>query len=179
MKKKKRPNRRTTGRTAKKRKKGVNGKEKGNRAERAVAKLFASWWGADFARTPQSGGFRTQKFRQDWNAEGDLVTPDESFPFSVECKWHEDWTLDKLITATEKTEIWQWWKQTLDQTADDKIPLLVFKRNNMPWYYMTLSKHSHDIPGRFLVTTDPDLSSVTVGLLSDLFATEKSQWLNR
>ena len=175
MKKKKQ--KKSTGAGAKKKRK--NGRDKGNRGERAVAKLFSTWWGADFARTPMSGGFRNQKFRQDWNAEGDLVTPDTDFPFSVECKWHEDWTLDQLITASDTTEIWQWWGQTLNQTEREKISLLVFKRNHMPWYYMVRSVWDEDIPGRKFRICDPHGRSVTVGLLSDLMKTEKDEWLRK
>ncbi len=153
-----------------------NGRSKGQRGERAVAKLFSKWWGAEFARTPMSGGFHTPKFREDWNAEGDLVTPDPDFPFSVECKWHEGWTLDKLITAP-KCEIWDWWKQTKDQANEGKIPLLVFKRNNMPWYYMIPLLDSVNIDGNYITCTDPDHKNVAVGLLSNLFETEKETWL--
>lgn len=166
---------RSTGRTPKKKRK--NSKDKGQRGEREVARLVGEWWGADFARTPMSGGFRTKKFREDWNAEADLVTPDEDFPFAVEVKWHEGWTLDKLLTAP-KTEIWEWWQQALGQTSEGKIALLVFRRNHMPWYYMIESKHAHHIPGRFVVTSDPQNRSVTVGLLSDLFVTDKELWMS-
>ena len=75
-----------------------NSRDKGGRGERAAAKEFRDWWGTDFARTPSSGGFATAKFRDDWNAAGDLVTPDNTFPFCVECKWVEDWTMEQLLS---------------------------------------------------------------------------------
>lgn len=163
--------------------KKVNGRGKGARGERQVAKEFASWWGSDFARTPMSGGFHTRKFRQEWNAEGDLVTPDESFPFSIECKWHEGWTLDKLITASDKCEIWSWWQQALDQAENiNKIPMLVFKRNNMPWYYMMCTKdvlskiRMTSLPGKTILAKDHREKEVVIGLLSDLHSTKKDLW---
>lgn len=109
-------------------------KDKGNRGEYAVRDLLEDWWGSDFAKTPKSGGFSTKKFRQDWNAEADVVTPDETFPFAVEVKWQEDWILDELLTAP-KSKIWDWWEQAKGQSTD-KYTLLVFKRNRRPWFCM-------------------------------------------
>lgn len=111
-------------------KKRVNGREKGNRAERALAKAFSKWWGSEFTRTPMSGGFATKKFRGDWNAEGDLVTPDGTFPFTVESKHAEGWNFEQLLTS-HKTMLHAWWAQTLRETPDGKIPLLVFRKNRL------------------------------------------------
>lgn len=113
---------------------GKKSRDKGQRGERAVAKLLSAWWGADFTRTPMSGGFHTKKFRDEWNASGDVVTPAD-FPFSVEVKWQEDWTLDQILTAP-KCIIWEWWRQCASQCPEGKTPLLVFKRNNWPWFCM-------------------------------------------
>lgn len=109
-------------------KKGVNGRKKGQAAERKLAKLFAQWWGAEFARTPLSGGFATAKFREDWNASGDLVTPDPTFPFTVESKKVEGWHLEQILYSN-KTLIHKWWEQTVRETPEGKISLLVFTRN--------------------------------------------------
>lgn len=160
-------------------KKAVNGRSKGGRGERAVAKLFSEWWGADFARTPLSGGFHTRKFREDWNAQGDLVTPDETFPFSVECKWQEGWTLDHLLTAP-KSDLWAWWEQALEQTPEGKIPLLVFKRNNMPWYFMTYKAYENKVNGFCVTAYVPKVyDQVIVGLLEDILSGEKEIWLRK
>jgi hypothetical protein len=167
-------------------KKRKNGKNKGNRAEREVAALVSKWWGSDFARTPSSGGFRTKKFREDWHAEGDLVTADETFPFSVECKWQEGWTLDQLLTSN-KGCVWDWWKQTKGQTPKDKHPLLIFKRNNMPRYYMMESKCELNAKQMDFLTDSclcvpvpqnyPEV--VYVGLLDTLIARGKELWLTK
>jgi hypothetical protein len=110
-------------------------RDKGQRGERILAKKFSEWWGSDFTRTPSSGGFRTKEFRDDWNAAGDLVTPDETFPFCVESKNAEGWHLEQLLTSS-KCAIVQWWKQTVDETPKGKIPLLVFTRNHQPHFFM-------------------------------------------
>jgi len=116
-------------------KKKKDSKGKGDRGERAVAKLFQAWWGSDFARTPQSGGFSTKKFRDEWNAAADLVTPDESFPFAVESKNAEGWIFDQLLSAG-KSDLFKWWQQTVEQCPEDQIPLLAFTRNYSPYYVM-------------------------------------------
>lgn len=109
-------------------------KDKGNRGEYMVRDLLEDWWGSDFAKTPKSGGFSTKKFREDWNAEADVVTPDETFPFAVEVKNQEDWILDDLLTRP-KSKIWEWWEQAKGQ-SESKYTLLVFKRNYKPWFCM-------------------------------------------
>ncbi len=114
---------------------GVNGRAKGHAAERKLAKLFEKWWGSAFTRTPLSGGFATAKFREDWNACGDLVTPDKSFPFCVENKKVEGWTLEQMLTS-QKTHMHKWWEQTVTETPEGKIPLLVFSKNHAPLYAM-------------------------------------------
>lgn len=125
----------TTKKPAKKvtktKKKGINGRNKGANAERKLAKLFSTWWGSEFTRTPMSGGFATKTFRDDWNASGDLVTPDVDFPFCVESKKVEGWHLEQLLTSP-KCIIHKWWQQTLDETPEGKEPLLVFSRNGHP-----------------------------------------------
>ena len=115
---------------------GINSRDKGNRGERQVKDLLQKWWKSDFAKTPSSGGFKTKKFREEWNAEGDVVTPDPTFPFSVEVKWQEDWTLDQILTSP-KTKVWDWWEQAKRETSEEKHTLLVFKKNRQPWFMMT------------------------------------------
>lgn len=124
---------------------GKKSRDKGGRGQRAVAKLLKKWWGSDFASTPMSGGFATKKFRDEWNAAADIVTPDDTFPFSVEVKWHEGWVLDELLTS-EKTKIWKWWEQCVDEAPEGMIPLLVFKRNRQPWLFMMWESHMPDRP---------------------------------
>lgn len=125
----------TTKKPAKKvtktKKKGINGRNKGANAERKLAKLFSTWWGSEFTRTPMSGGFATKTFRDDWNASGDLVTPDVDFPWTVESKCVEGWHLEQLLTSP-KCIIHKWWQQTLDETSEGKEPMLVFRRNSVP-----------------------------------------------
>ena len=162
----------------------VNGRKKGQTAERKLAKLFSVWWGSDFARTPLSGGFATAKFREDWNAAGDLVTPDETFPFCVESKKVEGWTLEQMLTS-DRTHIHKWWQQTLSETPVNKIPLLVFTKNRAPLYVMMCVS---DIPAALYDSLDPhfrttlktiDTRELIIFALPLLLATSKDVWLHK
>lgn len=163
-----------------------NSRDKGGRGERAAAKELRDWWGTDFARTPLSGGFGTAKFRADWNAAGDLVTPDPSFPFCVEVKWQEDWHMEQLI-KNDGCKVFSWWAQARDECPPDKLPLLVFKRNHHPWYVMI---EEDDMPGTvqgdlnarfFTVRLSEDITgtypmTVYIFTLEDFSSTEPDKW---
>jgi hypothetical protein len=120
----------------------VDSRDKGARGERKALKLLEKWWGSDFAKTPSSGGFKTKKFRQEWNSEGDIVTPDKTFPFAVEVKWWEGWSLDQILTAP-KTSIWSWWEQAKRETSEGRFTLLVFKKNRQDFFMMTKEEEKH------------------------------------
>jgi hypothetical protein len=167
-----------------------NSRDKGGRGERAAAKEFNSWWGTDFARTPSSGGFATQRFRDDWNAAGDLVTPDKNFPFCVECKWVEGWALEQLL-KNDSCLVFSWWRQALGECPEDKLPLLVFKKNNHPFYCMveakyfpfqsTLNKQNvryYTLPLSEATTKTTDMT-VHIMLLEDFFKTIPLKWVER
>lgn len=164
-----------------------NSRDKGGRGERAAAKEFSKWWGTDFVRTPSSGGFATQKFRDDWNAAGDLVTPDPTFPFCVECKWVEDWTMDQLL-ANDGCLIYKWWTQAIGECPADKLPLLVFKKNNHQFYCMVDTNDVYSV--KFLtdnnsryftlpvpkeLTSTQDMT-VYIMTLKDFFKSEPTEW---
>lgn len=158
-------------------KKKINSRSKGKRGERALAKVFSEWWGTEFTSTPLSGGFGTKKFRDDWNASGDLVTPDDSFPFCVECKNAEGWHLEQLFTSPECLLV-KWWRQSVNETPFGKIPLLVFKRNRHPWmFFMALDDMDFGLVAHFdanaLVV---DGEHLAIGLLSTLTKTPKEWW---
>lgn len=172
----------------KKRKRSINQRDKGARGQREVCKMLEAWWGSEFTSTPQSGGFATKQFRDEWNAAADIVTPDETFPFSVEVKWQESWCMDMLISS-EKSKLWSWWKQCYTETPEGKIPLLVFHRNRQPWWYMIPVKDRRpirdenigrvflvDVPHALVTEIECD-RTVQVGLMDDLAKTSKAKWL--
>jgi len=160
-------------------KKKINSRDKGQRGERALVKKFSEWWGADFHRTPGSGSFATRGFKhEDMSMAGDLMTTDKQFPFCVEVKWQESWHMEQLLKS-DVCAPWQWWKQAVDESFG-QIPLLVFKRNRQPWYYMVGAQLARDfIPGRRFILCEPSSGlEVAVGLASDLFKMSKQEWLD-
>lgn len=113
----------------------TDSRKKGSRNERNVAKLMQDWSGYEFARTPQSGGLHWKKA----HTTGDIVCIDEDhshrFPFSIECKFHEDLDLLHLIDDTigkKSNKITLFWEQTeKDAETSKKLPLLFMRRNGM------------------------------------------------
>lgn len=109
-------------------------RQKGNEAERDVAKLLEAWWqtyepDARFVRTPLSGGWGGPTLRGDFGAAGDLMTTSKEFPFAVEVKRREGWTWERLLVG-KPSPVWDWWRQAQDQ-ADEmkKIPTLWIRKN--------------------------------------------------
>lgn len=166
----------------------INSRQKGKRGEREVAKLLSAWWGAEFTSTPLSGGFSTKTFRNDWNAAGDIVTPDHSFPFTVEVKNCEGWHLEQLLTS-DKCLFYSWWKQAVDETLPGKKTLLVFTRNRQPWYVCMTDvarwdyvEHSGDIHlkrnGFLLVSNDEEGNprDLYITLFENLLKTDPEFW---
>lgn len=105
---------------------GKKSKVKGSGYELKIAKALSAWWGHEFHRTPQSGGLR---WNDDNNVAGDIVTPLEAnFPFIVECKKREEWTLENLFLNNK--DIKYWWEQVVqDCERVGRTPILIFSRN--------------------------------------------------
>lgn len=129
-----------------------NSRTKGNRAELDVAEAFSRWSGEVVRRTPGSGGWSNAKF----GVTADLVCANKAFPFHVEVKHREGWTLDDLVTGVRREHdksIVQWWKQCVESCPRlkswptnnllAKEPLLVFRRNRQPWLVMARPEVAH------------------------------------
>ncbi len=94
---------------------GRGRKDKGKRYERHIADTIKDKFGGDAHRTPNSGamGNYVPDFR------GDIMyLPTALEGFLIECK-HQ-----------ERLEIWRFIDQMEREAKDDKIPLLVFTKNN-------------------------------------------------
>lgn len=121
----------------------MRGDIKGQRGEREVCNLLMNWWtpyypDAVFIRTPGSGGWGGgSKFHQsvktDMRASGDVMTTLREFPFSVEVKWREKWSMDRVLKG-RPSPVWDWWKQAQSQAIKDGLqPMLWFRRNRERW----------------------------------------------
>lgn len=129
-----------------------NSRTKGNRGELDVAKSFSIWCGEIVKRTPGSGGWGGA---QEFGTTADLICRKKKFPFHVEVKHREGWTLDDLVTGARSDHdksIVKWWEQCCDscpKAQDDhyytlhKEPLLVFRRNRQPWLVMYREDSEH------------------------------------
>lgn len=119
----------------------TKGRSKGNRAELEVAALVEEWWTtyepeARFKRTPLSGGWGDATVRGAFNASGDLMTTSSTFPFCVEVKRRERWSVDRLM-AGKASPVWSWWRQTQTAAEEMKLePMMWFRHNRTPWLVM-------------------------------------------
>lgn len=172
-----------------KKKKRVNGRKKGHNAERALVKQFETWWGSDFYRTPGSGSFATRGFsHQQMSLAGDIVTDDPRFPFCVESKKVEGWTLEQMLTS-DKTKMHDWWAQTLKQCPANKIPMLVFTKNHSAKYVMMSDNLLYDADRRsdtgvceitrrfYFRNALDDKHSVVIFAIDELFKTNGDLWI--
>lgn len=110
------------------------GRNKGNAAEREVARKLEAWWvkvepEAKFVRTPLSGGWSTPQVRRDFRASGDIMTTAERFPFAVEVKRREGWSLATFV-AGKRSPVWGWWREAQAEAAELRAePMLWIRRN--------------------------------------------------
>ncbi len=112
---------------------GKGSKQKGSGYERRIAKILGEWWGEPFRRTPNSGGWDKQVDDGSVMATGDIIPPHGSaWPFSVECKNQEGWTLEAIMSG-RCVRFLKWWEQCRkDARTVEKLPLLIFTRNRQP-----------------------------------------------
>jgi hypothetical protein len=110
---------------------GKKSRRKGSSNELAIAKLFKEWWQkGEWARTPSSGGWATKDVREGFRTCGDIITTATDFPFCVEAKKQEGWHLEQLLTA-DKSLLYKWWDQAVDETPEGLVPMVVFNRNHL------------------------------------------------
>lgn len=158
-----------------------NSRIKGNRGELDAAKVFSLWCGENVRRTPGSGGW---KGAQEFGTTADLICKRKAFPFHVEVKHREGWTLDDLVTGVRQDHdksIVKWWEQcwsSCPKVEDEhhytlrKEPLLVFRRNRQPWLVMFREDSDHRPlncpPALFkLANCEASVDNVCVMLLSE------------
>ena len=116
----------------------MTSRTKGANAEREVAVILQDWWRrrdpvATFRRTPQSGGWQ---HAPEFRAAGDIVCTSPEWPFCVEVKRHEAWTLGNVVKG-RRSPVWAWWDQALRQGREARlVPLLVWRKSRRPWHVM-------------------------------------------
>jgi len=118
----------------------VNSKKKGNRFELEMAKRLSEFFDE---RVPTSGAFvggknrvKHHDIREDAKdiLSGDLITP-SWFPFSIECKFHNDEPKFHHFLSGSSILFDEWWEQAKsDAEFADKHPMLVMKVNRKGTY---------------------------------------------
>jgi len=162
---------------------GKLSKNKGASYELKMSKYFSKWSGRDFYRTPGSGSWSSQRMAQD-NQSGDIVAPsDIKFPFSVELKHHEGFTLDSFVRSIG--EIPSFYTQNVgDAVRSEKVPMLIVHKNYAPNYVSvpyskSIERNMKENHLPYMITTvlfkdyltDTDIyMDVLVMVLEDLFS---------
>jgi len=117
---------------------GRGARAKGSGYELKIAKFMSTWWGGNFNRTPGSGGIH---WGTDQSIAGDIVPPKGMvFPFVIECKKHEGWTVDNILLNTGKPR--EWFSQVVtDARRVKRTPMLIFSRNRAKDFVMLPYTH--------------------------------------
>lgn len=124
----------------------MNSRSKGVRGELEVAKILKEWFApiapdAEWVRTPCSGGWgghceTNQRARAELKASGDIMCTYPDFPFCVEVKRGESWSLTRLINC-RSSPVWKWWRQCQREAEEiHRVPMLWFRHNRESWYVM-------------------------------------------
>jgi hypothetical protein len=170
------------------------GNPKGNGGELQVAKILHGWWSAfepttpdgkpvRFVRTPLSGGW---VYGPGFDVCADLITNAPRFPFSVEVKRVERWSMDTLIDC-KPSPVWAFWRQCqrdADRTARE--PMLWFRKSRKPWlvmlrrgYVTALKMGAPDIHFPTKLDRMVDCGSIPVIYLADSFLAHSPQLFAR
>lgn len=145
----------------------INSRQKGAAYERKVGAALRSWWGTG------PGTFR----RQDTGLRqpgGDLRTPHD-FPFHVECKNREGWTIEDLFKRGKEGP-WQWFHDAQAEAGDTPV-LLIFTRNRQPSYALVCDEGleilGHPTQTAIIPLGDPpEAPCLSLFTLAQLVATE-------
>lgn len=133
----------------KRKKKRAEGKTKGNRTERELAKILTGRFGEGFSRSIGSGNRWGQNVFLPKHAQeifsGDLIVP-KGFQFVLESKGgYDDIDLHKCFTNGSK-QLDEFLKQVVkDSKRCGRKPLLAWKKTRRPWLAFVLTK---DLAGR-------------------------------
>lgn len=102
--------------------------DKGKSYELKISKRLSAWCGFELIRTPMSGAWQ--------GTAGDIKPKQEDrlFPFVIECKKDESWSMEQVLAGNGKFPAWL--QQANDEIAQDaahgrhaKSFMLIFSRN--------------------------------------------------
>ncbi len=152
----------------------MKSRRKGASWELEVAKRIGKWWGGTFRRTPMSGGWHKGGADGKGKLKGDLVQMDgPDFPFCVECKATEDWSLDMFLRNPDTSYLAAYLRQAWTGAAvEGKLPMLIAKRNNKPAMVFIPAEAGGKCPCSMILgfNLEGECQHVAVLLLDDLVA---------
>jgi len=159
----------------------VNGRNKGNKYENAICLALSRWLlpSLPFPARVEQLPFRRRStsimpLDGHWNGTGDILhRPDIEWPFCVECKRIEGWTLDGVFN--DGWPVWDWWLQAWKQARSAGLaPMLLLGRNRKPDYVLLrvedaacLGLTAKRLP-KFVTCQTADGEQLALLLLSDL-----------
>lgn len=117
--------------------KRASARAKGKEFEKTTGEVVGKWWcGISFPRAHGSGSATTLQCKhqavegQIFHHSGDLYVPD-GFPWSIECKRQEGWSIEQLFEGKCPHVFSEWWEQCCrDADLTRRWPLLIMKRDH-------------------------------------------------
>lgn len=106
----------------------VSIRHKGQRGEREAADLIQGW----------VNEVMTAADRQPVELKRNLMQSKEGGYDLVGISW-----LALEVKRHETLSVNTWWKQTLRQTKDDQIPMLMYRQNRVPWRFRVKVRTAH------------------------------------
>jgi len=177
-------------------KKRANSKQKGNRFELEISKIFTSIFESEFRRTPNSGAYtgganrRTaQKLREDAREilSGDIIGPLD-FPFLIECKHYANSPSLHKVIAGEDKKLDEWIVQNDGDAAFvGKESLIVFRINNKGTFFVINENSDYlgvefesSVPyiaykGKFIMHFDAFSTAVTIEKIKEIIDIDPTQ----
>ncbi len=116
---------------------GKAARRKGANFERSLAKKLEKWWNQDgkysyeFCRSPMSGG---SILKEGWDLAGDIASNAPDFSFHLELKNAPSSYTGLHNFFSEKSKIWKWWDQAIEDCPDHRVPMLIINRFDMPTF---------------------------------------------
>lgn len=123
------------------------GKKKGNAYEITICRMLSKWFSGQadpplFWRSASSGAQATmaKKLGKTSTHPGDIKAATEETMWVtdrcyLECKNYSSFTLDSYLVDNKHCLIRDWWTKCRKEAQEEnKIPILVFKRNQFPDY---------------------------------------------
>lgn len=118
----------------------AKGHIKGGNFEREVCSILSAWAGCRETRQEllpfRRRSTNVQPIDGLWRGGSDIMAKaDMRWPFAVEAKKDESWSMDQLFRGDGP--VMNWWDQAVDNGVRHKLfPMLVFSRNKAPVYFM-------------------------------------------